>query len=320
MRTAGVVLAAGVGSRLWPLTHHTAKPLLPVLNEPLLGRLLDQLVHAGVDEVFVNLHHHAEQVAQYLGGRTDIGVLTHRREAELTGPAGALAVFADELSGFDAVLVVSGDVLTTDPLGALLTQHLELGASLTFGVTRVRGARRYGVLDVDEKGRVVRAREKPDVPDHEEHCISAGMYCLSPELVRSITEWLPRHGTLDYARHLAPILLGSGGVVAARYLTGYWRDIGTPQALLEANLEAVDRQAQLSGGNADFPAARAVVHPAARVAGDARLGGRVVIGAGAVVESGACIAETVLLPGARVPRGAVVLGGLLGAAGPAGPA
>ena len=234
MRVAGMILAAGLGSRMGALTARTAKPLLPFHGRPLLGHLLDRFAETRVSEVFVNLHHLPEQIAGFLAStRTPLPVTT-RVEPRLTGPAGALRLFRAELAGFDAVLVASCDVLMGDPLQQLVDAHERGGHALTFACTRVRGARRYGILDIGPSDLVRGAREKPDVPDEETHWISAGVYCLAPWTIDRV----PAQGTFDYARDLAPALIAEGAPVAVHRLAGYWRDIGTPESLRAAHRDA----------------------------------------------------------------------------------
>ncbi|HWM06909.1 MAG TPA: NDP-sugar synthase [Actinophytocola sp.] len=312
MTTVGVALAAGVGSRLAPLTDHTPKPLLPLLDRPLLVHLLEQLAGAGAEHLYVNLHHHAEQVAGVLD-RTELPVdVTYRREPVLTGPAGALALFVDELTRADEILVVSGDVVLGEELPALLATHRRRGAELTFGVVRTTEARRFGVLDLDGDGRVVRAREKPDVPDHETHWISAGVYCLAPELVGWLVDELTRVPSLDYARHLAPDLLARGRAVFGHPLAGYWRDVGTPQAYRAANVDAaMGAVAGVRPRESSRHGAGIVVADTAVLGDDVRLTAPAVIGAGAVVGDRCQVADSVLLPGARLPADTFLVSGLL---------
>lgn len=311
LKIAGVVLAAGVGSRLKPITDTIPKPLLPLAGRPLLGLLADQLERAGVAEIFVNLHAHAQQIADYLDKRESGVPLTHRVEERLTGPAGALATFAEELRQFDVILVISGDVVVDTPLHELLRRHIAQSADLTFGVVETRSASRYGVLRIDADGRVTGAREKPAVPDHEVHPISAGVYCLAPSVIDLIATNVGATKDLDYAKHLAPWLLSAGRRIAAYPLPGYWRDIGTLDSLRQANLDALaGRVAGVHPG----PAGDTVyVADSAQLGRNVRLRGCVVVGPHARVGNDVTLMDTVLLPGAQVCDGSLVMGGMVAA-------
>jgi NDP-sugar pyrophosphorylase family protein len=209
------------------LTDSLPKPLLPLAGVPLLGHVARRLAEAGADEVLINLHYRAEQIQSYLAG-LDMGLpVRSRLEPVLSGPAGALRLFQAELQRYDVVLVSSGDVIVGESLSRLVAAHIARPGPFTFGCTRVTGARRYGVLDIDDADNITGAREKPDVPDNEPHWVSAGVYCLDPWVIDRITPGVVQ----DYARDLAPALLRDGHRVGGYRLTGYWRDIGTPEAL-----------------------------------------------------------------------------------------
>ena len=234
MKLAGMVLGAGLGSRMGHLTADTPKPLLDVAGQPLLGHLLGRLAEAGVSQIHVNLHYRAERMRAFIASYPARVPVHTEVEPRLTGPAGALRLFGDELRRFDAVLVVSADVLVGEPLRHLVDTHTAKPAPLTFACTQVRQARRYGVLDIGPDDEILGAREKPDVPDGERHWVSAGVYCLDPRLIETI----PAGRSYDYARDLAPALIAAGHRVGAHRLTGYWRDIGTPESLAAARRDA----------------------------------------------------------------------------------
>ena len=315
MRAAGVVLAAGTGSRLAPLTRYVAKPLLPLLDRSLLQHQIGRLEAAGVEQVYVNVHHHAAEVIRHLERKAPRAI--RRIEPELSGPAGALALFADSLAGYDAVLVASSDVVVGDDLDALLATHIDDGAVLTFGVVSTTGARRFGVLDVDANGAIRAAREKPDVPDDEVHSVSAGVYCLRPDVIEDVVRLAARSATVDYARDLAPALLAAGERLSGHRLDGYWRDVGTPASLLAANRDALEgRIPWLRGTPPGFRdaggPAPAYVHPTASLGAGVTFEGPAVVGAGARVGTEARLADAVVLPGAVVPARSMVVGGIVG--------
>ncbi|MFE9450247.1 sugar phosphate nucleotidyltransferase [Streptomyces sp. NPDC006739] len=304
MRTAGVILAAGAGSRMRPLTHALPKPLVPVLDRPLLLHLVDRMAAAGAQEIFVNLHHHAEQIQRVLDDY-DCPVLVRTEvEPELTGPAGALTRFADRLRSYDAVLVTSGDVLSGDDLAEVRARHQRSDADLTVAAVRRQGARHFGVLDIGDDSALTGAREKPPVPDEEWHWVSAGIYCLSAAAIDRI----PRGSVFDYAADLVPLLLSESRTVVAARLNGYWRDIGTPRSLREANLDA-------AAGRIPWLAPRGTgegVHigSGAHVAGTAVLRGPVVIGSGARIGEGTWLENSVVLSDSVIPAGTVLIDAL----------
>lgn len=298
---ACVVLGAGQGRRLRPFTTTVPKPLLTILDRPILDHLLDRVRALGDVPVFLNLHHAADVLVRHLAA-LNRSRLIWRKEPELTGPAGALRLFADELAQFETILVLSGDVIFVDPLDRLVSTHRASGADLTFAVTEVTEAHRFGVLELDAADRVLRAREKPDVQPHERHWISAGIYCLESKLLSDI----PADRVFDFAADLAPALIASRRPVQAHRLCGYWNDLGRPSALRQANLDAV---AGLIGHMVDgdvYIGEKVEIEPDAEIVGPCVLGRDSVIGAGSWVQN------SVLLPGTSISAGTVLIDGIAG--------
>jgi NDP-sugar pyrophosphorylase family protein len=295
-----------------PLTARLPKPLLPLAGRPLLTHLADRVVAAGAQALFANLHFEADRVGAHLT-TLDLPIPTHTAtEPTLTGPAGALRAFGSDLAGFDVLLVSSADVVLGDDLADLVHAHLAAGTRLTFAVVERDRARHFGVLDLDEHGRVVRAREKPDVLDHERHWISAGVYCVHPSLVAEI----PADTVYDYARDLAPALLAAGEAVATHRCSGYWRDIGTPAALRAAVLDAVEGRipwlpAAPVAADGEQRNGRVRIGAGARVASTAVLRGPADVGAGARIGEHAWVEDAVVFDGASMADGQVVIGGMV---------
>src|SRR3712207_3613288 len=155
-----VVLAAGEGRRLRPLTTSQPKPLLPLLDRPLIEHLIRGLLRFGVQEVLANLHHQAETLERYVA-RSEYGrALILRREGELSGTAGGVRRFADVLQGEREFLVVSADAAHEVDYGSLIAAHRVQEASLTVVTKEVADARPYGTAVVDADNRIVRFAEK----------------------------------------------------------------------------------------------------------------------------------------------------------------
>jgi NDP-sugar pyrophosphorylase family protein len=317
-----IVLASGEGQRLRPLTAGIPKPLLPVLGQTLLDRALDKIAATRPHRVVVALHHRADVVISHLAAGPHQVVTTV--EQELTGPAGAVRSYGAD-PDLRLLLVVSGDLLFDDDLSGLVDHHLATGAEMTFATRRVRRASRFGVLETGPDGRVVQTREKPPVPDDEEHLVSAGIYCLSPRAVHAI----PANTTFDFAAHLAPLLLDQGAIVQSHGLHGYWSDVGTPAALRDANLAALrsqlaaEKDGQLAAGKDGQLAAGKdggrLIHTddgSTYLSDGATVGTEVVFrGHNAVlgharIGDGATVADSVVMGGAVVPAGGILCGAL----------
>jgi mannose-1-phosphate guanylyltransferase len=321
VKVSALVLAAGRGERLRPFTDTVPKPLLPVLDRPILSLILDQLLDAGIKRIGINASYLADQIvagAEAFGPSDDRRSIEVRTEARPSGPAGALRVFSDVVQSSDVTVVVSGDAVIALDVAGLVERHLETSARFTVVTKKITNAGRYGVVEADGTGRVVAWREKPPVAVDEEHEVSCGVYAVAPDVVRQLSA----SDVVDFGLHLALPLLKDDRRVTSVPCAGYWTDIGSPQALHEANLAAVCGETGIVELNRVVAASRAMLRSlpdsvtlegqafigrAAIVGPGATLVGPVVVGGGARVGAGARVERSVLLPGSEVPAGTEVV-------------
>ena len=219
------LLAAGLGTRLRPITDETPKCLLRVGGRPMLDIWLDALAKAGVSEVLLNAHHLADQVQAHVAARDNAPAVHLVVEPELLGSAGTLRANRDFVDGEDMFLAINADNLTDFDLGVLIDAHLAGGAVATLSLFRAPDPTQVGVVEVDD-GLVIGFEEKPAHPRGD--LANAGMYAFEPAVINEITGPDPR----DIGFHLLPKLIGRARAVA---LDGsYFIDIGTSQALRRA--------------------------------------------------------------------------------------
>ena len=259
-----LVLAAGLGTRLRPLTDHVPKALAPVGGRPVIERLLDRID----GEVIVNAHHHAGLLHDRLGDR-----VAWSDETELRGTAGALRGVA----GDEDVMVLSGDGVHDVDLGALAAHHRDSGAAATVTVKRLADPSNCAQVEL-EGGLVTRFEEKPATAFSE--LASIGIYCFTPAAI----EHVPANRPSDNARDLIPALLAARLDVAAYETGAFWSDIGSPDELLAVNLA--------------LAAGEPRVHAGCVIEG--RLEGACQVGPGATVAAGARVRDALVLPGAEV--------------------
>jgi len=222
------LLAAGLGTRLRPLTDTTPKCMLPIGDRPLLDIWLDALAKAGVDEVLVNLHHLAHVVRSHLAARSGPPAVRLVEEHELLGSAGTLRANRGFVAGEEMFLAVYADNLTDFDLEVLVDAHRDGGAIATLSLFRSPRPRECGIVDVQD-GRVVGFVEKPADPRGD--LANAGMYAFHPAVLDLIDGPPPR----DIGYHLLPRLVGRARAVT---LDGcFFVDIGTPAALQRARDE-----------------------------------------------------------------------------------
>lgn len=296
-----LVLCAGRGERLRPLTLEIPKPLLPVAGRPLVAWTLDRVAAAGADGAAVNLHHLGDAVRAACGERHGRLPLVYSPEAELLGTGGALVPLAGWLAEARTVAVVNGDSLCRWPLDRMLRAHRASGAAATLLVHRAADRRRYGGGVAVDGQRVVALR-RGDLAWQAARTrrVFAGVALLRPELLAGLPG-----GPSDVVSGLYEPLLAAGETIAVVATARPWFDLGTPARYLEA---------ALAWGIAGLPARGARIAAGAAVDPTARLR-RAVVEAGARIGAGARLADAVVLPGAAVGRGArlarVVVGPLV---------
>jgi mannose-1-phosphate guanylyltransferase len=280
-----LVLAAGAGTRLRPLTETLPKPLAPVGGRPVVARLLERLAALDLDAVALNLHHGAELIERVLGPGP-----VYLREEWLRGTAGALAGAESFLVAGGDFLVASADGVHDIDMAGLMRRHLQSGAAATITVKRIARPQIAAIVELDAAGLVQRFVEKPGPFDAFTDLASIGVYCFTP----AVLELIPRDRPFDIAGDLIPALLAGGLTVAAFETDAYWSDIGDPDELLAANLRVAH-----------------VAEPC-EIAGDAVIEPPVMVGPHSRVGDGALVRRALVLPGAAVPPGVVVEDGIVG--------
>jgi len=222
------LLAAGIGSRLRPITDSVPKCMVVIDDRPLLDIWLDAFDRAGIDEVLVNLHHLPDVVRRHLAERTGPPVVRTFFEPELLGSAGTLAANRQWVDGEEFFLVCYADNLTDFDLRSLIDVHRTRGQTATLTVFHSERPSAGGVVEVDDAGRVVGFTEKPSQPVSD--LTNAGMYALDPSVLEEIDGKPP----LDIGYHLLPRLVGRSHAVLVE---GYFRDIGTIESYRRAREE-----------------------------------------------------------------------------------
>lgn len=321
-----MILAAGLGTRMRPLTTTCPKPLLPLLLQPMLDHLLAQLQRAGVREAAINLHHQAEQMARWLGdGRRWDMRLTLSYEPEILGTAGALkrveTLFQDA-----PFLMVNADILLDIDLQALWHWHCQRHAWVTMVLRLDPAAHTYGAVLVDEADRVrlINGRPTSLQPGVGEATIFTGLQVVDPRVLPRI----PPAGFCMTTGETYPALLEDSLPVYGYHHTGYWADIGVPARYLEAHRDLLDGamgttwQQRLPAGSrvlwqADtLPGVTVtppvVLGPEVRLAPGVALGPYAILGARCQLDAGAQVRDSVLWErvhvGAQAQVDACVLG------------
>ncbi len=224
-----MVLAAGLGTRLRPLTYEINKPMVPVLDRPVMAHIVDLLDRHGFDETIANLHYFPESIRDYFGER-----LTYRHEPELLGTAGGVRGCA-EFFGEESFLVISGDALTDIDLRAFAARHREAGGVATLAVKKVADTREYGVVLHDRAGRITGFQEKPEPEEALSDLGNCGIYIFSPR----IFDYFPDRPFVDWAQDVFPALLANDVPFYIHEVREYWNDVGSLAELRQGTFDAL---------------------------------------------------------------------------------
>lgn len=231
-----MVLAAGRGARLRPLTDRLPKPMIPFGGRPLLEYVVRLLRRHGFDELVINLSHLPQVIQDYFGDGSQHGVsIQYSVEQTLLGTAGALRPVADRFSD-EPFLVYYADNLTNVDLTALWQQHLSSAAWATIGLLPMPDPEGRGIVGVDEQDRIDRWVEKPAADEvFDDYLINGGIYALTPAGLTS----LPPEGAIDFAHDVIPTWLQQGRHLVGHRLQGQLLSTDTPERY-RAALQAVE--------------------------------------------------------------------------------
>jgi len=316
-----MVLAAGLGTRLRPLTYEIPKPMVPVLDRPVMAHIIDLLDRHGFDDVIANLHYFPDTIRDYFGDR-----LEYRYEEELLGTAGGVRNCGDFLTADGAFLIISGDALTDIDLRAMEKRHRESGGIATLAVKRVADTREYGVVIHDEAGRIQGFQEKPDPAEALSDLGNCGIYMFEPE----IFDYFPDRPFVDWAHDVFPALLENDVPFHIHEIGEYWNDVGSLDELVAGTFDALtgalhlditgDELAEGLRSASEFSGVANIEPPVwigedVEIGADVRLTGPLVIGDGSTIGDGAALKNSIVLPGTDIAKHAILIGAIAGHTG-----
>lgn len=304
-----VVLAAGLGTRLRPLTHFLPKPLLPVVGSPLITHTLAALAEAGCERTAINLYYQGDLIADRLGARFEKMALVYSPEEEILGTLGALAPLASFLAEAELVVVINGDSLCRWPIKKVVRSHLKSGATATLLASSRAPVEAYGGgIGIDREDRVTSFGPGRDVGTVDRRAVFAGLHVFRPELVADLD---PR--PQDFISGLYEPLLEKGARIQAVESSRPWFDLGTPASFLTGVRDWARRRGpvRLAGRSwtaldADIAETatlrRSVVEETTRI-GDNAVVDRSVVLPKAEIGAECRIRESIVGPGVELPPG-----------------
>jgi NDP-sugar pyrophosphorylase family protein len=306
-----IVLSAGYGTRLWPLTEDRTKPAIPILGKPLVGYVAEYLAGYGIDEIVVNLHHRPESVRRALGDGGRFGVKLHYvEEPVILGTSGAL----DNTREFferETFVVVNGKIITDIDLNAAIETHRKMNALATLVLLPNVRRERFSIVET-EAGRIKGFGRMPvETDEGPAPLMFAGVHIMEPRIL----EYVPRGVFSDSVTNVYPKAMANGEILAAHVASGKWRELSTLKRYLDISIELLREQGMTlsAGANNLVPATATVrdsvfwddveVGEGARI-NRAVLADKVKIGANEVIEN-AVVVPRRLVEGKKPPEKAL---------------
>lgn len=326
-----MILAAGLGTRLRPITYGRPKPMVPVLNRPVMEHSARLLARHGFVEAIANLHWFPELIEDHFGDGSAFGLqLSYSHEEQLLGTAGGVRRAADFLG--DSFLVVAGDALTDIDFGAMREFHESHDGLATLATKRVDDTDQFGVVIAGADGRIQGFQEKPDPTEALSDLANTCIYMFRAE----IFDYFPAPGTsndagpddppefADWAKDVFPALLEADVPFYSHEVDAYWNDIGNLDELRQGNLDALRGAVEVEPGapevgegvrsasslNGTEVSAPVLVGAGVEIGADARIEGPAIIGDECRIGDDAIVRDSILLEGAEVPAGGVLVGAI----------
>ncbi len=303
----GFILAAGFGTRLWPLTEDRTKAAIPFLNRPLINYSVEYLASYGIRDIIVNLHHQPESIRAALRDGSQLGAkIEYSHEDEILGTSGALDRVRDSLLGDDFV-VINGKIVTNIDLGQMLAEHRRQNAIATLALKRNSAFEHFSIVEIDDRGWIARFAGFPDAALQQAAVAEAagslsgvvstigdaplmftGIQVLSPRIFEYVPRGCFSHSTI----HVYPKAIAAGETVIGHVSPGDWYEMSTLDRYLEAHLRLMQGGTVILGEDCVIAADASVEQSV--------LWNRV------TVESGARVRQSVLADGVRIPADAVI--------------
>lgn len=326
-----MILAAGLGTRLRPITYAMPKPMAPVLNRPVMEHIARLLARHGFGEAIANLHWFPETIEGHFGDGSAFGLdLTYSQEERLLGTAGGVRNVADYLG--DSFLVVAGDALTDLDFRAMREFHDSHDGVATVATKRVPDTDQYGVVIAGEDGRIQGFQEKPDPAEALSDLANTCIYMFR----REVFDFFPAPGTskaagpedpdgfADWAMDVFPALLEGDVPFYSHEIDAYWNDIGNLDELRQGNLDALRGAVEVDPGAPEVSAGVRAASPldGAELTAPILVGSGVEIGEGVRIEGpaivcdgcrigdGAIVRDSILLAGTELPPATIMIGGI----------
>ncbi len=310
-----MILAAGVGSRLDPLTRNVPKPMVPIINRPVMEYLIELLKKHGFNEIMVNLYYLGDQIQDYFGDGSKWGVKIYWSvEDQLWGDAGSVKRCEDFFKD-ETFIVIGGDDLTDMDLTKLLKTHKDKKALSTIALSLVDDPSEYGIVLMNEDSRITRFLEKPKGEVIFSNTANTGVYIFEPE----IFELIPRGVFYLFGKQVFPLLLEQHRPLYGHLTAAYWKDVGNLKVYQQTHIDVMAglvntklplnevRKYVWMGENVQIDPTAEISYPVAignnvQILAGAKVLENTVLGDNCAVEEGATVKDSILWEGAVAMR------------------
>ncbi len=304
-----MIMAAGVGTRLNPLTLKVPKPMVPVVNTPILEFILRHLQKFGINDVVANTHYISERIHKAYGGKNRLGVnFKYVYESELSGTAGGLKKTEFFFKPGETFIVVSGDALTDVNVEKLYKQHKKTGAIATMALRKIPMAEvsHFGVVVIDKNSKVIGFQEKPSPEEAKSNLVNTGIYIFET----AIFKYISANMFYDFAKNVFPAMMANNELLCAHVIEDYWNDIGTIKQYKSSSLDLLSSKTALqmpyketnNGWIADSSIIsssvvfedKIVIGEGTTIEGNVKFSGKNIIGNNCIIKAGARIESSII--------------------------
>jgi NDP-sugar pyrophosphorylase family protein len=288
-----LIMAAGYGTRLEPLTIAVPKPMVPVVNKPIMEHNIDLLSKAGIKDITANIHYYPEQIENYFRDGADFGVkLQYSYEEKLMGTAGGVWRMGRYINNVNETFVVlSSDALTDINLSKMMAYHKKKKAMATIALFPVEDPSAFGVVVLDDDKKVTAFQEKPKKEDALSNLVNAGIYVFEPEVLDRI----PPNEFYDFGHQVFPELMKEKAPVYGYEMIEYWSDVGNLHQYWQANRDVMQGRLRL-------------VVPGKRVSGEVWVGNKAKVAKSAELSNGIIIGDSTEIDDGVIIKGEAVFG------------
>ena len=298
-----MVLAAGFGTRLQPLTRVLPKPMFPVLGRPLLSHIFDLLLSANITETAVNIHHLPECIVNYFNNERSLQLNLHfSREERILGTAGGIKKMQSFLKD-DPFILINSDIITDIDLNQVIDFHEQNNSKLTLVVRRDNSVEQYDPIEICEDGRIVHfiGASSKNLPENTAQVMFTGIQVIDPE----IFERIPSGQFYGTTEDVFPKMVEDGLPVYGYLHKGYWKDMGNRENYLQVNIDALDGKVWLKGMPSYDSNEHLIIPPVlignnCRISESAQIGPHTIIGPNCTIKNGTLIENSILWEGATI--------------------